>query len=116
MEADVRNRQDDPDFSGAEHRRSQRYFRFSPEMTMGTALEILVLVGGVVLGYAKISEYNALNSQRTEMLERRSAEQEKRTTEAVNELRADVKQTSAQINDLKNQINLLDLKLSRPQR
>jgi hypothetical protein len=113
---DMRNRQSDTDFSGAEHRRSAKLLRFSPELTMGTAIEIVVLVGGVVLGYSKIAEYNALNMQRTEMLEKRTAEQEKRTTEAVNELRTDVKNTGQQLNDLKNQINLLDLKLSRPAR
>jgi hypothetical protein len=116
MEDQMRTREGDTDYNGADNRRSAKLLRFSPELTMGTAIEIVVLVGGVVLGYSKIAEYNALNMQRTEMLEKRTAEQEKRTTEAVNELRTDVKNTGQQLNDLKNQINLLDLKLSRPAR
>lgn len=113
----IRHRSTDTEPSqleAADHR--QRLFRFSPDLNMGTLIQIGVLVVGMALGYSKIETSIALNVQRTEAIERRSSEQEKRTENTLSEMKSDVKATGVQVQDLKAKIDLLDLKISQPGR
>jgi hypothetical protein len=93
---------------------SRRLFRFDPKIDSGTILQIVVLVGGMAIGYSKIEKSLALNEQRTAQIEQRSNEQQARTEKALSELQHELKQTSLQVQDLKAKIDLLNLMVSQP--
>jgi hypothetical protein len=111
----MRHRETDTDFDAvmAVEKRENRWVRLSPNLDTGAILQILALVfiGGV--GWSKIENNKELADQRDAALEKRVSEQEKRTDTTLADLKNDVKQTGQQVNDLKNKIDLIDLKLSQ---
>jgi uncharacterized coiled-coil protein SlyX len=96
------------------HEADKRRRIFIPSIDLGTGIQIAVLVAGMLFGYAKIQQSQALTEQRIITIEDRASEQ-KRAAETTNaELKADVKDIGKQVGDLKTKIDLLDLKLSQP--
>lgn len=107
-------RETDTDFSEAEKR--HRLLQFSPNMDMGSILQIAAIVFLAGAGWTKIESYNDKAVSRADVIENRQKEQEARTNATLAEVKADVKQTVQQTNDLKAKLDLIDLKLSQTPR
>lgn len=97
-----------------EAEKRHRLVRFDPKIDSGTIIQILVLIVGGAFGYAKIETALALGNQRTDAIEKRTAEQDQRTNAALLEMKQDIKETGQKVQDLKTKIDLLDLKVSQP--
>jgi hypothetical protein len=91
----------------------KRLFRFDPKIDSGNILQIVVLIGGMAVGYSKIEKSIALNEQKTGQIEQRAVEQEQRTNAALANVTTEVKATGQQVQDLKLKIELLDMKVSQ---
>lgn len=94
-------------------REPRRLVRFTPEINVGHIIQILVLAAGILLGYSKLDTAISLNVQRTDIMEKLSADREGRINTTNNELKADMKDIVQKVGDLKNRIELLDQKFSQ---
>jgi len=110
-----KHRVTDTDFDSLkEVEKRHRLIKFDPHINTGTIIEIAVIVGGGLLAYGEIRTGLALGTERTNAIEQRAAEQDKRTNAALIEMKQDIKETGQKVQDLKTKIDLLDLKVSQP--
>lgn len=108
----TKRREGDTDFHEAE-KRQHRILQFSPNMDMGSILQIAAIVFLAGAGWTKIESYNDKAVSRADAIEKRQTEQEQRAAATLSELKADVKQNVQQTNDLKAKLDLIDLKLTQ---